>query len=143
MLIGLCRWLRFLGYDARLPFPDERLSRMENAVWLTRSRRRVAELADFPHFLLPSDKIPEQLKALEKHFHLSRHAEPLTRCTICNVPVAPIEPDRVIGKVPLRILEKHRFFFHCPECNRIYWRGGHIDRLLDKLQRMGLKGIEL
>ncbi|GAB4339695.1 MAG: hypothetical protein Kow0037_24950 [Calditrichia bacterium] len=132
-----------MGYDTRMLQSPEEIPQSESVVFVTRSPRHARELKLCPHVLLKSDKTSEQLLELDEKYQLRRHAIPLSRCSLCNHLVVPADREDLTEKVPERILAFHQEFFKCPKCGKIYWKGGHIDRMLDKLERMGLTGIDL
>jgi uncharacterized protein with PIN domain len=52
-----------------------------------------------------------------------------------------VEKASILGQVPDYIFETHDRFHKCPECDRIYWRGSHTRRSLEKIQQ--LLGLDL
>ena len=62
----------------------------------------------------------------------------LSRCVVCNVLVEPVSLDRVAGKVPDAVLEMTATFNQCPSCGRIYWEGCHPERMIKRLETIGV-----
>ncbi|RMG60980.1 MAG: hypothetical protein D6715_14465 [Calditrichaeota bacterium] len=144
MLRGLARWLRFLGWDAQILQRWEAdeirrwYQREPDRVFVSRSRAHVEAWPGQFKVLLSSDDVAEQLQQLNERFSLVQPDLFLSRCSRCNQPLVAVRPEAVRGKVPERVFERFREFYLCPGCQRIYWEGGHVERLIKKLQRMGL-----
>ena len=140
MLARLGRWLRAAGYDtaiAEAGMPDTALIARcvaEQRVLLTRDRH-LAAVADgrvrVVH--LAESDVAAQAKALRTRLGIDWQRAPFTRCLVDNTPLAAAPPDmaaqvlqssRAAGG-PLRL---------CPECSRLYWPGGHVRRMLARLE---------
>jgi len=142
----LARWLRILGFDAEFMDPrrDEELilrARQEGRILLTTDRG----IADRPYLdaclWVKSRDYREQLHEVLEAFGLRVAPERVfTRCSVCNHTVRPVTKDRVQSRVPARVFVAQDRFFECTTCDRVYWRGSHIDRVLAALREMGLVG---
>lgn len=62
---------------------------------------------------------------------LGRPADrPPSRCAVCNGELEAISrTEASAGGAPQRAVARHRLFFRCGSCSRLYWRGGHWVRL--------------
>lgn len=134
MLGRLARWLRTLGYDTAYDdaIPDSDLVRrslLEERILLTRDRRIPEEWRIDNCLVLDAEGSLEQLAEIVSALGLRRPDRLFTRCRHCNVQVTPVSPQEVTGRVPPRVLERHDEFSRCPECRRIYWAGGHTERM--------------
>jgi len=140
MLGRLARWLRLLGLDVswQADVDDADLVRHaieEGRVLVTRDRG-LAEAFRVPDLLVLRAEQPEaQLRELCAALDLPRHFRPFTRCSLCNVELVSAAPASVRGAVPERILREKASFRRCPRCARVYWRGSHTDRLLERVER--------
>jgi len=143
MLGRLARWLRILGYDTVFQ-PDrskEELSLLaacENRVFLTRDRNFTERTWPFQTVYIFSEDPKEQLKQVVSNFNLDCVSYRFLLCSVCNVPVEPVEKKRIIEKVPSGVLERESIFWKCPACGRIYWKGGHWKRIEEWLSGLGL-----
>jgi len=141
MLRGLARWLRFLGFPAKTVRQIEQLKKLQQeqpeAIFLTSSRKHLS-LYSGCSFLIRSDDIQEQLQEINQEFHIFSRMNLLSLCSVCNVPIRPMEKKAVKERIPERVYQQYARFWICPVCGRIYWEGGHIPRLKDKLRRMGI-----
>ena len=138
MLRGLGRWLRAAGYDtvfAAGGLPDRALAARcteEDRVLLTKDRHLAAAVTGTaPVILLPGNGIDEAARALRIALDIDWQHAPFTRCLVDNRPLeaAPYMETRVPERSrsaggPLRV---------CPECGRLYWPGGHVRRMQQRL----------
>jgi uncharacterized protein with PIN domain len=138
MLGTLAKWLRFLGQDVMYPGPiaDNDLKAAVAAgerILLTRDR----ELADRVQgsLFVASDDLDDQLLQVMRAFDLPAELSP-TRCSVCNTPLAKVPAAEVAGKVPEKVLEHQREFWHCPKCGRFYWKGSHWANMERRLQEL-------
>jgi uncharacterized protein with PIN domain len=141
MLGRLAKWLRAFGFDV---FYDPLLSdheviaraRERGAVALTRDTR-FPEPADVRVLLIGSDYISEQLAQVVRDIPLRMaEARPLTRCTVCNEPLAPATRDEVWERVPPFVYLTNETYARCPGCERVYWEGTHGPRIRTELTRL-------
>ena len=131
MLGKLAKYLRFMGYDTYYPergMDDDMLlqiAKKEGRIIITRDK----ELAKRSNGLyVASEDYIQQLKIVIKTFNLNDE-HMLSRCSICNEILVPIEKDEVKDKVPPYVYEHNDEFYRCPKCGRIYWWGTHTQRI--------------
>lgn len=140
MLGKLARWLRALGYDAAWEpeIEDEDLVRRgieEERVILTRDRGLASDWWVDAIVLIESDDPLRQLREVADAVNLSRRA-PFTRCTHCNQPLEPASPEEVRDRVPAGVLDHQERFTTCPACRRVYWSGGHVERMRKAIEEV-------
>jgi uncharacterized protein with PIN domain len=142
MLGSLARWLRALdvdvAYDPALDDPElvERAV-AEGRTILTRDRRLTERRLARNHILIRSDDVAEQLRQVIGELGLRLdpgHA--LGRCLRCNTPLEPADPERARARVPPWVARTQQEFRACPTCERVYWRGTHVRRMLRRLEEM-------
>ncbi len=51
------------------------------------------------------------------------------RCAVCNSSLERLGRGAVTGLVPESVRLRHRLYFRCEGCGKVYWRGGHWSRL--------------
>ncbi|HOJ39884.1 MAG TPA: Mut7-C RNAse domain-containing protein [bacterium] len=141
MLLGLGRWLRFLGCDV-VCFEERRKSGLvrlatgEGRIILSKDTKFCAEHASLSVYI-KGETVREQLREVARRF--LKKAQPefyLTRCSRCNEILQKVEKASVRGLVPDYVFEKHQAFRQCPVCHRLYWDGDHarnIRKVLDAL----------
>jgi uncharacterized protein with PIN domain len=139
MLRGLGRWLRAAGYDTVIAaggLPDRALAARcaeEDRVLLTKDRhlaRTVTGTA--PVVLLPGDGIDEAARALRITLDIDWQHAPFTRCIVDNRPLEAAPLD-LATRVPERSRATGGPLWVCPECGRLYWPGGHVRRMQQRL----------
>jgi hypothetical protein len=134
----LAKWLRLLGFDAiletELPrggFPDA--AGPERTV-LVRSRK-LAQMKSVV-WIRSNDPL-DQLRELAAGRWIARgDFRPFTRCLRCNAPIERVPRAEVQGLVPDYVWEMQAVFSRCPECRRIYWRGSHTQRAMERVERV-------
>jgi hypothetical protein len=139
MLRGLGRWLRAAGYDTVIPaggIPDRELAARcakEDRVLLTKDQRLAATVAGTaPIVLVPGDSIDEAARALRIALDIDWQHAPFTRCIVDNRPLEAALPDLAM-RVPERSRAAGGPLRVCPECGRLYWPGGHVRRMQQRL----------
>jgi uncharacterized protein with PIN domain/tRNA(Ser,Leu) C12 N-acetylase TAN1 len=143
MLGRLAVWLRLLGYDTAHPLdrPDSwllRLARAEGRILLTQDAA-LARARSAPTYYVQARSFEDQLAEVMGSFQLNVDpARLLSRCTRCNTAVDRLAADIARPLVPPAVRESHELFFACPSCRRIYWRGDHCERILDRLAGLPL-----
>ena len=135
MLGRLARWLRILGFDTayKAHISDADLVRRaarESRVILSRDRLLPQECRVSGIFLVEADRPLEQLREVAGHFQLGAAVRMFTRCSRCNVLLLPATRDEARQQVPPRILNTEEHLTHCPLCQRFYWSGSHVQRVL-------------
>ena len=140
MLGSLARWLRFMGYDTAYPEPGpdrtliERV-RSEDRILLTRDKELAARVSDAVRIRsdILDDQIREVAAALSLHL-----VSPLSRCSLCNEILVSASTEDVKDSVPEGVRSRHRAFWRCPSCGRVYWRGTHWDKMVARLNELEL-----
>ncbi|MBC7222925.1 MAG: Mut7-C RNAse domain-containing protein [Anaerolineae bacterium] len=137
MLGRLARWLRLLGYDAAYEpsLPDAQLARRaraEGRILLTRDRV-LARRRGVRAVLVREDRLEGQLAQLRRELGLSWQGR-RPRCPACNEPLEPMPRDEAWGLVPPYVFVHHERFDLCPSCERVYWRGTHVEDVERRLQ---------
>lgn len=146
MLGKLAQKLRLYGLDVRYErnrsgMAAYRDARAEGRVFLTRNRR----LQKLPGVMLvQSEKPAEQVEELKPRLGLEQvvlekkeETGLLSRCLVCNEPLARISRDEARPAVPFFIYQIHYEFRRCPKCRRIYWPGSHVEDMLKNIKGKG------
>ena len=132
MLGRLARLLRFYGYDVEY---DNRATDEE---LLQRSRRRILLTKDRPLaerrkniYLVKRIGGENQLAEIQSAFPLpARNSSRPVRCLICNARLRRMARKKVEHLVPPFVFRRHKDFFLCPGCRRIYWEGTHYEAMM-------------
>lgn len=138
MLGRLAARLRLLGYDTLTVFDiaDSEVTRLAAAdgrVLLTRDGPLARTLAVPVHFVAatrPQAQLAEVVAALGL---APDPAHLFTRCTLCNAAIEAVDAHAVAARVPPHVIAQAVPCFRCPGCDQVYWRGSHVERILDDL----------
>jgi uncharacterized protein len=139
MLLRLGRWLRAAGYDTAIAengADDAALiarCTAEGRVLLTRDRR-LAEGTEgcVPVLRLAENTVEEQARTLAATLGIDWQRAPFTRCVIDNAELGPAPPEAAV-QVPMRSREAGGPLRCCSACGRLYWPGGHVRRMRERL----------
>ncbi|MFO8018459.1 MAG: DUF5615 family PIN-like protein [Promethearchaeia archaeon] len=149
----LTRFLRMFGYDAIYagelrdyfgedPVPDKKL--LEYA----RSHERIIITRDFPFYkiagksravYIDGEDVYINLQKLKKKLNLSYRVDmDSARCSVCNSPLSKIDKEKAKDSINQNSLKYFHEFYQCQNCEKIFWEGSHIERILKNLKKYGL-----
>lgn len=134
MLGTLATRLRLLGFDTTFyrDTADSLLLRKsddEQRTLLTQDRG-LARLGAGAAYFVQAHELSAQVREVLERFGLQvDEASVLSRCSLCNTVVEPIDRALVVDRVPERVLEAHEAFFRCVPCDKIYWKGLHHEKM--------------
>jgi len=141
MLTQLGRWLRAAGYDtiiAERGTKDRALiarAVIDRRVLLTRDRK-LLEIRDAGRcvVLLGEGGIRAWTADVTPRFGIDWLARPFSRCLVCNTVLQPA-PPLARGRLPAGVLEQVSEINYCRQCDKLYWAGGHVRRMMQTLER--------
>ncbi|MDO8636224.1 MAG: Mut7-C RNAse domain-containing protein [Dehalococcoidia bacterium] len=143
--VKLARWLRLLGYDAKVVSgaDDNRLIALalkEGRVLLTRDTqimlRRIVTIGKLKALLVQVDYPKLQLNQVVTAMGLSFNHGPFTRCLECNQPLVILSKEDAQGLVPPYVFTTQTEFKQCSACKRIYWRGTHWQNMNREIEQL-------
>jgi uncharacterized protein with PIN domain len=130
----LAGYLRLLGFDTLYEndYEDKDLARIssdQDRILLTRDRGLLKRKIVTRGYLVREDDPRGQVIEIIRRFDLTKLAKPYSRCSLCNGLLDPVEKEKIIED--LEPLTKKYFdrFKRCPECEQIYWKGSHFERM--------------
>jgi hypothetical protein len=143
MLGTLCRYLRFMGYDAESahsiregnPREDTLLLRSaerKGRILLTRDRE-LARRAGACAILVSGDDVLDQLSQLVEQ-GIIEPALRLNRCSICNALLRPARDQEVSSASYAPKKRGDLRFFWCRTCRKLYWMGSHSHHLEKRIK---------
>lgn len=140
MLGRLAKWLRILGYDtAYYPRVEDhdlvRMARSEGRLLLTRDRE-LTRRKNLRSLLIESDSFGEQIRQLLRDLDLEVDRTE-SRCARCNTLLQSVSRQEVSGRVPAYVLRTHSEFRLCPQCDKVYWKGTHWERMRQRIEDIG------
>ena len=129
----LAACLRMLGLDAlyRNDSSDHELVRIaveQRRILLTRDTGLLKHRAVTHGYFVRETEPRRQAAEVVRRFHLQRFLEPFSRCLRCNALLERLEGGPP-PEAPPSVAQRHREFWRCPGCRRVYWRGSHYARM--------------
>lgn len=135
----LASHLRILGYDARYhpDTVDEVLaatSASEQRILLTRDRGLLKRRAVVYGYCIRNEDVRQQMQEVVTRYNLAAGIDLFSRCPRCNGRLMPAEKDAVASRLEPNTLKYFNRFWLCQTCGQVYWRGSHVERILDQLR---------
>jgi len=140
----LAKLLRILGYDVLFDskVDDHKLIRQsleEERVILTRDTKLVRFKTIRNQILIAHDDPIEQLKQVIRQLGLESRKENLfSRCLLCNSLLDKMEKKDAEERVPAYVFRTHEHFLICRSCNKIFWKGTHVEATKERLRTKGV-----
>jgi uncharacterized protein with PIN domain len=137
----LASHLRMLGLDSlyNSDYADDELveiSVQEERILLSRDRRLLMHKVILHGYCLRSLKSDEQIREVVRRYNLQDWIKPFSRCMRCNHPLEPVSKEQVLDRLePLTKLYFEEFHI-CPACNQVYWKGSHVERMLELVEEL-------
>jgi uncharacterized protein len=137
----LASYLRLLGFDARYQndIDDEELaeiSSLEGRILLTRDRGLLKRSQVTQGYCVRAKSPRLQVIEVIRRYSLETSAQMFSRCARCNGLLKPISKAEVIDRLMPKTKLYYDKFHICQECNQIYWKGSHFDRMESQLVEM-------
>ncbi len=131
----LAKLMRIAGFDTSYnnKYDDESITRIsitEKRTILTRDTGLLKRKEITHGYFVRNIKAEKQLEEVIERFHLEKSIKPFTRCLICNSTLEKIEKEKIINRIPPKVKERQNEFSICKQCNKIYWKGTHYDKML-------------
>lgn len=141
MLGKLAKWLRLLGYDTAYihDAADDELARVavrENRVTLTKDHSLADRLLIRGRsYLVTEEGTGAQLRQVVRDLGLKVDESLLfTRCPVCNSEITDTPKAELLDSVPPYVYRTQEKFGRCLGCGRVYWKGTHVEHVLQALQ---------
>jgi uncharacterized protein with PIN domain len=142
MLKGLIKWLRIMGFST-LSYEDLQKNTTTydiepSAIFVTASKSHRFNFSPENIVLLTSDDLARQLHELNSRFGIFNSLNLFSICLNCNIPIEVVSKDSILDQVPEKVRLNIKRFWYCPSCHQVYWKGGHVERMLEKLKQLGI-----
>ncbi len=137
----LAAYLRMLGFDTWYDrFAEDAqlagISSSEHRVLLTRDVGLLKRREIQQGYCVRADRPHDQLRDIATRFALQSQFTPFSRCMECNGPLCPVPKQEIAHLLPPHTRETKTEFSRCVECGKIYWRGSHYARMLERIQEL-------
>ena len=146
MLQRLGRWLRAAGYDTVIAEGGKRdrdlLARAmrESRVLITRDRKLAEHRgAEASVVVLRANGLEACVVELTEQLGIDWLLNPFTRCILCNAELAPL-PPALLSAIPASLAASEADLHHCPLCWKLFWKGGHVERMRRRLESWQRRG---
>ncbi|HMA62895.1 MAG TPA: Mut7-C RNAse domain-containing protein [bacterium] len=140
MLGKSAKYLRMLGYDTIYPPPkvqQELINQavQENRYIITRSSKLYQNDSQAKILLLSSNDFTTRFQKIAEELNIQIDDDKIfSRCLQCNFPLQNINKSKIKARLPQKVKSNFHHFTFCPNCDKIYWRGGHTERMLNKIK---------
>lgn len=137
----LSRYLRMLGFDTLfdMNLGDEDIIRIageDKRIILTRDLGILKNGKVRRGYFIRNQQPDQQLKEVTRKFNLKGQIKPFSRCIACNGKILQIPKIKILDQVPEQVYLLFEEFFQCNQCLRVYWKGSHHQRMLQKIERL-------
>jgi uncharacterized protein with PIN domain len=138
MLGSVARKLRIFGFDTLyLKHIDDddvlKIGITQNRIILTCDKelfKRIVKVGAFGMLLEGSSESENLVNTLCKYGISSITFDSVnSRCSDCNGLLSKQKPDDINKYVNPDITKRHKEFFQCENCYKIYWEGSHVTRI--------------
>ena len=80
----------------------------------------------------------DQLVEVVRFFGIQGPFQPFSRCLRCNQVLEPVEKADILHRLQPKTKKYFNRFKTCPDCDRIYWNGSHLDLMKERLAKAGI-----
>ena len=137
----LARWLRLCGFDTfyRNDLADQEIAGLaarDNRIILTRDQK-LLKIKTVTHGYWVRETIPEkQIHEIVIRMDLLSLIKAFSRCLDCNGLITQVPKPHIEDRLPEKTRCYYEDFYMCQNCKKIYWRGSHYQRMIEKLELM-------
>lgn len=141
----LARYLRMLGFDTLFEndWGDRELaaiSSQQQRILLTRDRDLLMHRIITHGCYVRSGKSLDQLGYIVNRLDLCRAIRPFSRCMRCNGCLLSVEKEEIQGRLLDDTRQAFDTFWRCFDCDKVYWKGSHYQRMHDLIARICVPG---
>ncbi len=130
----LARRLRLLGFDClyQNDFADAeimQLSLEQGRIILTCDRGILKHRQVLFGYLVRSDQVDVQVREVLARYLLFDRIRPWLRCISCNGLLERVEKAAIEHRLEPKTRLYYEDFHHCIDCDRLYWKGSHFEKI--------------
>ncbi len=141
MLQRLGSWLRAAGYDTfieqdgRADYALLQQALKEDRLLITRDKKLLEHRrAPGTVVLLECDGLEDCIRDLSRKVSINWLYRPFTRCMVCNSSLQPASSAQ-LSSLTEKMQSQIDAPVYCSVCNKVYWDGGHVDRMRKRLEK--------
>ena len=136
----LARYLRLLGFDTLYDnrWDDADLAQVasrDRRILLTQDRGLLKRNLVMYGYCVRSSQPEQQMVEIIRQFDLVDAIAPFSRCLRCNGLLEPVTKASIGDRLPPFTYQSCNEFHRCQDCNHLYWKGGHYQRLQTLVER--------
>jgi uncharacterized protein with PIN domain/sulfur carrier protein ThiS len=137
----LATYLRMLGFDTlyRNDYTDQELARVSSAegrILLTRDRGLLKRAVVTHGYCVREMDPRKRLVEVLRRFDLFGAIRPFRRCIRCNGLLQPVSKQAISHRLPPKTRQYYDEFRVCEDCEQIYWKGSHYQRMQEFIARV-------
>ena len=137
----LAKALRLLGFDTfyhttSTPGTLLRIAAEENRILLSRGLEITKHAAT--SLRIESEDVAIQLQQVLLQFGLKKSIQPFTRCLVCNGLLNVVSKEQIASRLQPDTYRYFAEFWECAQCENIYWKGSHYERMRSFLNEIDL-----
>lgn len=133
----LTKFLRMLGFDCAYNWmwDDDKIvdiANREKRIVLSRDIQLLKRKKIIWGKLISSTNTLDQLKEVIQFFGLKidkNSNKAFSRCLVCNTKLINIPKKEIIHRLEPKTKKYFNKFSICPNCDKIYWAGSHVDKM--------------
>ncbi len=137
----LAGYLRMLGFDTVYSndCSDEELAKISSEgkrILLTKDRGLLKRNLVTHGYCVRGTHPREKLVEVLRRFDLLQQVQPFTRCIRCNGLLESVTKEEVLHLLPPKVKAGYDSYRRCRECEQIYWKGTHYERMQQFIQHV-------
>jgi len=138
----LNKWLRLLGFKTlfiKTVDDDKLITKTEGEngfIFLTRNMKVYNTIKDKKKCHIKNDDFRLQLKEVSCFFPHNWSQSLFSRCVTCGDILKTVDKNEIKEYIPEYIYEEKDDFKFCPNCDKVFWRGTHCERIISELQKI-------
>lgn len=143
----LSAYLRMLGFDTlyRNDYDDPELARIsidEHRILLSCDRQLLMRKHITHGYFVRSRQAQLQLVEIMSRFDLYNNQHPFTRCMQCNGKIQRVKKRSIESRLLPQTRQYYDEFFQCDNCDKIYWKGSHYQKMKMMVEKMAIDNNE-
>lgn len=138
---ALARNLRKFGLDVLYDnsYSDETIAEIsikEKRIILTKDIGLLKRKEVRYGYFVRSDEPDKQSAEVLDNFSVVKYMKPFSRCLDCGTKLKRISRAIAKSKMPDHVFDEEMVFYHCSNCDKIFWQGSHILKMMEGLRNL-------
>ena len=137
----LAAYLRMFGFDTlyRNDYDDPTLANIsedEQRILLTYDKHLLMRKHITRGYYVRERQPQRQLLEILSRFDLFNTQQSFTRCMHCNGEITAVSKQAIESDLMPRTKRHYNEFWQCTQCKKIYWKGGHYQRMQELISEL-------